>query len=50
VGQDEDRAGDLRGINRVAIDQEFTAHEPVGLGQALDELAVRLPLETARGR
>jgi hypothetical protein len=42
VGQDEDRAG-LRGINRVAIDQEFTANELVGLDQVLDELAVRLP-------
>jgi hypothetical protein len=42
VGQNEDRAGDLRGINRVAIDQEFTAHELVGLDQVLDELAVRL--------
>jgi hypothetical protein len=45
VGQDQHRAGDLRGINRIAIDQEFTAQELVGLDQVLDELAVRLPWE-----
>jgi hypothetical protein len=43
VGQDQHRAGDLRGINRVAIDQELTAHKLVSQDQVLDELAVRLP-------
>jgi len=43
VGQDQHRAGDLRGIGRISIDHEVTAHQLVGLDQFLDELAIRLP-------